>query len=68
MLRYDTLTPMVYIQYVSSFDRSAAAVLGLPLIFLTVAFLGIERVTRGHASPQGLPHLYLRSTPGKQSI
>ena len=26
MLRYDTLTPLVYIQYTTSFDRSAAAV------------------------------------------
>ena len=32
MLRYDTLTPLVYIHYTTSFDRSAAAVLGLPLL------------------------------------
>jgi iron(III) transport system permease protein len=49
MLRYDTLTPIVYIQYTSSFDRSAAAVLGLPLIVLTVAFLLLDSVTRGNA-------------------
>ena len=30
MLRYDTLTPLVYIQYTTSFDRASAAVLGLP--------------------------------------
>lgn len=49
MLRYDTLTPLVYIQYTSSFDRSAAAVLGLPLIFLTVTFVLLEGLTRGRA-------------------
>jgi iron(III) transport system permease protein len=49
MLRYDTLTPIVYIQYTSSFDRSAAAVLGLPLILLTLLFLGLESLTRGRA-------------------
>ena len=49
MLRYDTLTPIVYIQYISSFDRSSAAVLGLPLIFLTVSFLLLESFTRGRA-------------------
>jgi iron(III) transport system permease protein len=49
MLRYDTLTPIVYIQYTSSFDRSAAAVLGLPLIALTLAFLLLESFTRGRA-------------------
>jgi iron(III) transport system permease protein len=49
MLRYDTLTPLVYIKYTSSFDRSSAAVLGLPLIFLTVSFLMLESLTRGRA-------------------
>jgi iron(III) transport system permease protein len=64
MLRYDTLTPIVYIQYTSSFDRSAAAVLGLPLIFLTVAFLAIESLTRSraryHTTSQPRPARMLR--------
>jgi iron(III) transport system permease protein len=49
MLRYDTLTPMVYIQYATRFDRSAAAILGLPLIALAVTFVLIDAVTRGRA-------------------
>jgi iron(III) transport system permease protein len=64
MLRYDTLTPIVYIQYTSSFDRSAAAVLGLPLILLTILFLLIESATRGraryHSSGQPRPARMLR--------
>jgi len=49
MLRYDTLTPLVYIQYTTSFDRASAAVLGLPLIGLAVLILAVEGLTRGHA-------------------
>lgn len=49
MLRYDTLTPLVYIQYTTSFDRSSAAVLGLPLIGLAVLILAIDGLTRGRA-------------------
>jgi iron(III) transport system permease protein len=49
MLRYDTLTPLVYIQYTTSFDRASAAVLGLPLITLAVLILGLEGMTRGRA-------------------
>jgi len=49
MLRYDTLTPLVYIQYTTSFDRASAAVLGLPLIGLAVFILAIDSLTRGRA-------------------
>jgi len=49
MLRYDTLTPLVYIQYTTSFDRASAAVLGLPLIGLAVVILAIDGLTRGRA-------------------
>ena len=49
MLRYDTLTPLVYIQYTTSFDRASAAVLGLPLIGLAIVILAIEGLTRGRA-------------------
>ena len=59
MLRYDTLTPLVYIQYTTSFDRSAAAVVGLPLLLLAVLIVVIEPLTRGraryHASAQARP-------------
>jgi iron(III) transport system permease protein len=49
LLRYDTLTPLVYIQYTTSFDRASAAVLGLPLIGLAVIILAIDSLTRGRA-------------------
>ncbi len=46
MLRYDTLTPLAYIQYTTSFDRSAAAVLGLPLLALAVALVLTEALSQ----------------------
>jgi iron(III) transport system permease protein len=49
MLRYDTLTPLVYIQYTTSFDRASAAALGLPLIGLAAVFVLVDGMTRGHA-------------------
>ena len=42
ILRYDTFTRAIYIQYQSSLDRSAAAVLSLILILLTLIILGLE--------------------------
>ena len=49
MLRYDTLTPLVYIQYTTSFDRASAAALGLPLIALAACFVALDGATRGQA-------------------
>ena len=49
MLRYDTLTPLAYVQYTSSFDRSAAAVLGLPLLAMAILLVALESATRGRA-------------------
>jgi iron(III) transport system permease protein len=49
MLRFDTLTPLVYIQYTTSFDRAAAAALGLPLIGLALLFVLVDGMTRGRA-------------------
>ena len=49
MLHYDTLAPLVYIQYTSSFDRSAAAVLALPLLALAALFVMLDSSTRGRA-------------------
>jgi iron(III) transport system permease protein len=49
MLRYDTLTPLVYIEYTTSFNRSSAAVLGLPLVGLAVLFVLLDGLTRGSA-------------------
>ncbi len=49
MLRYDTLTPLVYIQYTTQFDRGAAAVMGLPLLVLAALIIGGDAFTRGPA-------------------
>ena len=42
ILRYDTFTRAIYVQYQSSLDRSAAAALSLILILLTLIILGLE--------------------------
>ncbi len=42
ILRYDTFTRAIYVQYQSSLDRSAAAALALMLIVLTLILLGVE--------------------------
>jgi iron(III) transport system permease protein len=49
MLRFDTLTPLVYLQYTTSFDRASAAALGLPLIGLALLFVIVDGMTRGQA-------------------
>ena len=64
MLRYDTLTPLVYIQYATRFDRSFAAILGLPLITLAILIVMLDSLTRGqaryHARGQLRPAAVLR--------
>lgn len=57
MLRFDTFTRAIYLQYTASFDRSVAAVLSLLLIALTIAILGFEVKMRGRAR-------YYRSSSG----
>lgn len=47
LLRYDTLTPLVYIQYTAAFDRTSAAALALPLLFLAVLLLVLDGATQG---------------------
>src|SRR4029453_6534559 len=49
MLRYDTLTPLIYIHYTTSFDRNGAAVLALPLLVLAASFVSLDSITRGPA-------------------
>ena len=49
MLRVDTLTRGVYVQYQSSFNRSNAAALGLVLVGLTVSVLAVDVLVRGQA-------------------
>jgi iron(III) transport system permease protein len=49
MLRYDTLTPLIYVRYATGFDRTSSAALGLPLILLAVLIVATDGVTRGAA-------------------
>ena len=46
ILRFDTFTRAIFIQMQSSFDRSAAAVLGLELVSLVALILVVEAMTR----------------------
>ena len=49
LLRYETFTWAIYIQYDSAFDRSIAAVLSLVLVALAMAILVAEALTRGRS-------------------
>ncbi|MDX1523700.1 MAG: iron ABC transporter permease, partial [Anaerolineae bacterium] len=57
MLRFDTFTRAIYMQYSASFDRSVAAVLALLLVALTIVILSFEVKMRGKAR-------YYRSSSG----
>ncbi len=57
MLRFDTFTRAIYMQYTASFDRSVAAVLSLLLVALTIVILVFEVNMRGRAR-------YYRSSSG----
>ena len=46
LMRFDSLTRAIFIQYRSSLDRSTAAVYGLVLVLLTVVILTMEQRTR----------------------
>jgi iron(III) transport system permease protein len=47
MLRYDTFTRAIFVQYRGALNRGSAAVLGLVLVVLTVAVLTAEQRFRG---------------------
>jgi iron(III) transport system permease protein len=47
MLRYDTFTRAIYVQYRGALNRNSAAVLGLVLVALTIAVLAAEQRFRG---------------------
>ena len=47
LLRYDSLTRAIYVQYRASFDRSYAAALSLVLIVFTLSLLFTEMKLRG---------------------
>lgn len=57
LLRFDSFTRVIYLQYKGSFDRSAAAVLALLLVALTLFILLGEARLRGRAR-------YYRSSAG----
>lgn len=57
MLRFDSFTRAIYMQYKASFDRSVAAVLALLLVGLTLIILILEYRMRGKAR-------YYRSSSG----
>jgi iron(III) transport system permease protein len=50
ILRFDSLTSVIYTQYRSSFDRSAAAALSLLLVGLALCVVVLEGFTRGRAA------------------
>jgi iron(III) transport system permease protein len=49
LLRFDSFTRAIYLQYNASFDRSVAAVLALLLVVLTLLILTVEAHMRGKA-------------------
>ena len=49
IMRYNTFTRVIYIQYQSSFNRSTAAVLALVLVSIAILILAFEIWTRGKA-------------------
>ena len=67
MLRYETLTWAIYVQYESAFDRSVAASFSLVLVALAAGILFLEAATRGRGAhhrtgggaprPPGVVHL-----------
>ncbi len=59
LLRYETFTWSIFIQYETAFDRSVAAALSLALVFLALALLVAESRSRG-------PAAHHRVTPGTQ--
>jgi iron(III) transport system permease protein len=51
IMRIDTLTRAIFLEYRSSFDRATAALLGLVLVALTLAAISGERALRGRTAP-----------------
>jgi len=60
LLRYETFTWAIYLQYETSFDRMVAAALSLVLVLIAVVILVIELRMRGraqyHRSAAGVAH------------
>lgn len=49
ILRFDSLTRVIFVEYKSAFDRSAAASLALVLVAIGMLFVLLESLTRGKA-------------------
>ena len=50
LLRFDSLTRVIYTSYRSSFDRTPAAVLGLVLVLVTITIVWADSRSRGRAA------------------
>ena len=59
LLRFNSFTRAIYVQYLSSFDRSLASLLSLALVAITIILLLLERNSRGRNRPR-----YYRSSAG----
>ena len=62
LLRFNSFTRAIYVQYLSSFDRNVASLLSLALIVFTIILLVMERNSRGRGRPR-----YYRSSAGVAS-
>jgi iron(III) transport system permease protein len=60
IMRYDTFTRVIYVQYQTAFDRSTASGLSLVLVLLTLLLLALDVWTRGRAR-------YARSAAGTRT-
>jgi iron(III) transport system permease protein len=49
LLRYETFTAAIFVQYQSAFDRSAAAALSLVLVAAAIAIVALEARSRGRS-------------------
>ena len=49
IMRFDSLTRVIFIQYRSAFDRTAAAAFALLLVLMALALVTLESMTRGRA-------------------
>ncbi len=52
LLRYNSFTRAIYVQYLSSFDRHLGSLLALALLVFTIMLLLFERKSRGHGRPR----------------
>ncbi|MET0727851.1 MAG: iron ABC transporter permease [Acidimicrobiales bacterium] len=63
MMRFDSFTRAIFVQYRASLDRSTAAVLSLVLVAVTLAVLSGESITRRSTSYHRLHSGGVRATP-----